>query len=243
MPSLLRPPPRCGKTVLLYQIGAAISANHPNIKRMALVVDERPEEVTNLRRAFRGAEVYASSLDRDVANHVRLGQLTIERAKRLAEEGHDVFVVMDSITRMARAPWDYPGSRMWAIRPLPGRYDRSKRAWRLLLAMVVAGRADNEFPSRNVGASHAIRRLSLYVDSYVRANALTKRPRSTLTSRNRDRKRLGLTGATLWTSVERFRGSSHLLIESFRVCLSAQRRSVGHDRCRSGSHPKADCVA
>lgn len=68
-----------------------------------MLVDERPEEVTDVRRALRGANVFASSLDRDVTSHVRLSQLVVERAKRLAEAGQDVFVIIDSITRMARA--------------------------------------------------------------------------------------------------------------------------------------------
>jgi transcription termination factor Rho len=70
---------------------------------MVLLVDERPEEVTDVRRALKGADVLASSLDRDVTSHVRLSQLVVERAKRLAEAGQDVFLIIDSITRMARA--------------------------------------------------------------------------------------------------------------------------------------------
>lgn len=101
--ALIVAPPRSGKTVLLQQIGQAIFANHPDVRLMVLLVDERPEEVTDVRRMLRGAEVFASSLDRDVENHVRLCRLVIERAKRLAEHGQDVFVILDSITRMARA--------------------------------------------------------------------------------------------------------------------------------------------
>ncbi len=101
--ALIVAPPRSGKTVLLQQIGEAILSNHPDVPVMVLLVDERPEEVTDVRRALRGAEVLASSLDRDVTSHVRLSRLVIERAKRLAEAGRDVFVIIDSITRMARA--------------------------------------------------------------------------------------------------------------------------------------------
>ena len=76
--------------------------NYPNVAMMVLLVDERPEEVTDMRRSVNG-EVFASSLDQDVESHVRLSQLTIERCKRLAEMGKDVFLLMDSITRLARA--------------------------------------------------------------------------------------------------------------------------------------------
>jgi transcription termination factor Rho len=101
--ALIVAPSRTGKTVLLQQIGEAVLSNHADVKLMVLLVDERPEEVTDVRRALRGADVFASSLDRDVTSHVRLSQLVVERAKRLAEQGHDVFVIIDSITRMARA--------------------------------------------------------------------------------------------------------------------------------------------
>jgi transcription termination factor Rho len=87
---------------MLQHISQAITANHPDITLVVLLVDERPEEVTDMKRAVQG-EVVASSLDRDVESHVRLSQLVVERCKRLAEEGKDVFLLMDSITRMARA--------------------------------------------------------------------------------------------------------------------------------------------
>ncbi len=95
-------PPRTGKTMLLQQISAAITQNYPSVYLIVLLVDERPEEVTEMKRNVRG-EVIASSLDRDVESHVRLSQLVIERCKRLSEMGKDVFLLMDSITRMARA--------------------------------------------------------------------------------------------------------------------------------------------
>jgi transcription termination factor Rho len=99
---LIVAPPRTGKTVLLQQIGHAIAMNHPEVKLMVLLIDERPEEVTEMRRHICG-EVLASSLDYDVESHVRLSRLVVERAKRLAERGQDVFLLIDSITRMARA--------------------------------------------------------------------------------------------------------------------------------------------
>jgi transcription termination factor Rho len=100
--ALIVAPPRTGKTILLQQISQAIAANYPQIKLIVLLIDERPEEVTDMRRNVNG-EVVASSLDRDVESHVRLSQLVVERCKRLAEMGKDVFLLMDSITRMARA--------------------------------------------------------------------------------------------------------------------------------------------
>jgi transcription termination factor Rho len=100
--ALIVAPPRTGKTVMLQQISQAVSANHPELALVMLLVDERPEEVTDMRRTVKG-EVLASSLDCDVESHVRLSQLVIERCKRMAETGKDVFLLMDSITRMARA--------------------------------------------------------------------------------------------------------------------------------------------
>ena len=100
--ALIVAPPRTGKTVLLQQVSQAISENHPELSLVMLLIDERPEEVTDMRRSVKG-EVLASSLDCDVESHVRLSQLVIERCKRMAEAGKDVFLLMDSITRMARA--------------------------------------------------------------------------------------------------------------------------------------------
>jgi transcription termination factor Rho len=100
--ALIVAPPRTGKTVLLQQVSQAISENHPELSLVMLLVDERPEEVTDMRRSVKG-DVLASSLDCDVESHVRLSQLVIERCKRMAEAGKDVFLLMDSITRMARA--------------------------------------------------------------------------------------------------------------------------------------------
>ncbi len=100
--ALVVSPPRAGKTILLQHISLGISTNYPDIKLIVLLIDERPEEVTDMIRAVNG-EVAASSLDRDIESHVRLSQLVVERCKRLAEMGRDVVLLMDSITRLARA--------------------------------------------------------------------------------------------------------------------------------------------
>ena len=100
--ALIVAPPRTGKTFLLQHIANAIATNYPEITLIMLLIDERPEEVTDMRRCVVG-DVIASSLDRDVESHVRLSQLVVGRCKRLAEMGKDVFLLMDSITRMARA--------------------------------------------------------------------------------------------------------------------------------------------
>jgi transcription termination factor Rho len=102
--ALIVAPPRTGKTILLQHISQAIAANYPAMKLIMLLIDERPEEVTDMRRIVgESGEVVASSLDMDVESHVRLSQLIIERARRLAEQGKDVFLLLDSITRLARA--------------------------------------------------------------------------------------------------------------------------------------------
>lgn len=100
--ALIVAPPRSGKTVMLQHISNGIAENYPDCKLIVLLVDERPEEVTDMRRNVRG-EVVASSLDEDVESHVRLSQIIVERCKRLAEMGRDVFLLLDSITRLARA--------------------------------------------------------------------------------------------------------------------------------------------
>jgi transcription termination factor Rho len=100
--ALIVAPPRTGKTMLLQDIADAVAENHPEIHVIVLLIDERPEEVTEMQRRIKG-EVIASSMDRDVESHVRISQLIVERAKRMAECGKDVFILMDSITRMARA--------------------------------------------------------------------------------------------------------------------------------------------
>lgn len=100
--ALIVAPPRTGKTMLLQDIADAVSANHPEVKLMVLLIDERPEEVTEMRRRVRG-EVIASSMDREIESHVRISRLIFERAKRISEAGGDVLVLLDSITRTARA--------------------------------------------------------------------------------------------------------------------------------------------
>lgn len=94
--------PRTGKTVLLQQMAEGVAANHPDVYLMVVLVDERPEEVTDIRRSVRG-EVVASCSDHDVADHIRLARLAIEKAKRMVEAGRDVLVLLDSLTRLARA--------------------------------------------------------------------------------------------------------------------------------------------
>ena len=101
--ALIVAPPRSGKTIMLQHISKGIAINHPDVHLIVLLIDERPEEVTDMRRSVTCGEVIASSLDQDVDSHVRLSQLVIDRCKRLAESGKDVFLLMDSITRLARA--------------------------------------------------------------------------------------------------------------------------------------------
>lgn len=101
---LIVSPPRSGKTTLLLHMAEAIREKYDEaIHLMVVLVDERPEEVTEFRRALPGAEIYASSNDEQPRNHCRIAELAIERAKRLVEAGKDVFLLMDSITRLARA--------------------------------------------------------------------------------------------------------------------------------------------
>ncbi|KOX11093.1 transcription termination factor Rho [Streptomyces sp. NRRL B-3648] len=95
-------PPKSGKTVLLQQFAAAVAGNHPECRLMVLLLDERPEEVTEMRRSVRG-EVYASTFDRSPKEHIALADLVLERAKRLVEAGEDVVVLLDSLTRLCRA--------------------------------------------------------------------------------------------------------------------------------------------
>jgi len=100
---LIVAPPRTGKTTLLQHIADAVVKNHPEVKLIILLVDERPEEVTEIRRTVPQAELYASSNDSDLRSHTRIAQIAIDRAKRLVEQGKDVFVLMDSLTRIGRA--------------------------------------------------------------------------------------------------------------------------------------------
>lgn len=100
---LIVAPPRAGKTTLLQHIAEAVVQNHPQMHLMILLVDERPEEVTEFRRALPTAEIHASSNDSDMKSHLRTALFAIERAKRLVEAGQHVFMLLDSITRMGRA--------------------------------------------------------------------------------------------------------------------------------------------
>lgn len=101
---LIVSPPRSGKTTLLLHMAEAVEERHSdNLHLMILLVDERPEEVTEFRRQLPDAEIYASSNDESPRNHCRLAELCVERAKRLVETGQHVFILMDSITRLARA--------------------------------------------------------------------------------------------------------------------------------------------
>jgi transcription termination factor Rho len=94
--------PKTGKTVLLKDIANGIAANHPEVYQIILLIDERPEEVTDMQRNVRG-EVVASTFDKEATEHVRVANIVIEKAKRLVECGHDVVILLDSITRLARA--------------------------------------------------------------------------------------------------------------------------------------------
>ena len=100
--ALIVAPPKSGKTVMMQHICHAITANHPDVELMVLLVDERPEEVTEMQRTVRG-EVIASTFDEPSARHVHVAEMVIERAKRLVELGKDVVIMLDSITRLARA--------------------------------------------------------------------------------------------------------------------------------------------
>ena len=99
---LIVSPPKAGKTTILKDIAAAIYANNPDVHLMCLLVDERPEEVTDMERSVHG-EVISSTFDMPCENHIAVAELVIERAKRLVEQGKDVVILLDSITRLARA--------------------------------------------------------------------------------------------------------------------------------------------
>ncbi len=94
--------PKTGKTMLLKDVANAIAANHPEVYQIVLLIDERPEEVTDMQRNVRG-EVVASTFDKEATEHVRVANIVLEKAKRLVECGHDVVILLDSITRLARA--------------------------------------------------------------------------------------------------------------------------------------------
>ena len=99
---LIVAPPKTGKTVLLKDIANAIAANHPEVYMIILLIDERPEEVTDMARSV-DAEVIASTFDEPAERHVKIAEIVLNKAKRLVECGHDVVILLDSITRLARA--------------------------------------------------------------------------------------------------------------------------------------------
>ena len=99
---LIVAPPRSGKTEFLKEIANGITANHPEIELIVLLIDERPEEVTDMERSVKG-DVFSSTFDEPATNHIRVAEIVIERAKRMAEMGKDVVILLDSITRLARA--------------------------------------------------------------------------------------------------------------------------------------------
>lgn len=100
--ALIVAPPRTGKTELMKELAHGISANHPEVELMVLLVDERPEEVTDMERSVKG-QVFSSTFDLPSTNHIRVAELVLERAKRRIEVGKDVVILLDSITRLARA--------------------------------------------------------------------------------------------------------------------------------------------
>jgi transcription termination factor Rho len=100
--ALIVAPPKTGKTIMLQRIAQAVLSNHPECHVMVVLIDERPEEVTDMRRSIK-AEVLASSSDRPTADHLKVAELALERARRLVETGKDVVILLDSITRLARA--------------------------------------------------------------------------------------------------------------------------------------------
>ncbi|MBA7563682.1 transcription termination factor Rho [Candidatus Atribacteria bacterium 1244-E10-H5-B2] len=99
---LIVSPPKAGKTILLEKIANGITVNHPEINLMVLLIDERPEEVTGMQRSVK-AEVISSTFDQPVNNHIKVAEIVLERAKRLVEQKKDVVILLDSITRLARA--------------------------------------------------------------------------------------------------------------------------------------------
>jgi len=99
---LIVAPPKAGKTTLLKKVAQNISMNYPDIKLIVLLIDERPEEVTDMKRSINGDVVY-STFDEEPQNHAKVAQMVLERAKRMVEQGKDVFILMDSITRLSRA--------------------------------------------------------------------------------------------------------------------------------------------
>jgi len=100
--ALITSPPKAGKTMILQKIAQSITANHPEVKLIVLLIDERPEEVTDMKRSVNG-EVVSSTFDEPAERHVQVSHMVLEKAKRLTEYGNDVVILLDSITRLARA--------------------------------------------------------------------------------------------------------------------------------------------
>ena len=100
--ALITSPPKAGKTIILQKIAQSITANHPEVKLIVLLIDERPEEVTDMKRSVDG-EVVSSTFDEPAERHVQVAKMVLEKSKRLVEHGHDVVILLDSITRLARA--------------------------------------------------------------------------------------------------------------------------------------------
>ena len=100
--ALITSPPKAGKTIILQKIAQAITANNPDVVLIVLLIDERPEEVTDMKRSVRG-EVVSSTFDEPAERHVQVAHMVLEKAKRLTEYGHDVVILLDSVTRLARA--------------------------------------------------------------------------------------------------------------------------------------------
>ena len=144
---LIVAPPRTGKTVLLQHIAQAIIQNHPETHLVMLLIDERPEEVTDMRRTLK-AEVIASNSDRETAAHIRMAELVFERARRMVEQGRHVFLLLDSLTRLARA---YNKSVGNSGRTLSGGID--SRAMEVPRRMFGAARVFEEGGSLTVMAS------------------------------------------------------------------------------------------
>lgn len=122
---LIVSPPKAGKTILLEKIANGITANHPEINLIILLVDERPEEVTGMQRSV-NAEVVSSTFDQPVSNHLKVAEIVLERAKRLVEQKKDVVILLDSITRLARA---YNQNIPTSGKTLSGGLDSSALYW------------------------------------------------------------------------------------------------------------------